>query len=466
MLDRRHESSGPTRRKTETEKARDAFVANRTDSWQAGGCGCTVHVWAERGSLKIRWTKPKRRQNTDFHEDTRENRRALVEIATSLVAKIKDPTRSRHPRTNGKVIRWRDVWLGYLRARWPNLPDRVIRGGCKEVREYYANLPGNVRRRVPSPRYLLSTLHEGLGVRHVRARRRRHRRRARVDWERYTLWRLAQPVPGRSGQYYAPSAVETDYRRLHAALQHAITRRPASWGDRRDPLAGVSVDKPERKQVPELGEDGARDLLAALRKDLRRRWRAWAALAIGMETGRRISEIGPDTLGFDGDPLCANDFRRGSDGRLYVTFSAASLKGRNYGRGDLTFPATRGLEVAYRFLRRYHPNPHGSDAPLIWSPQDPRVPVSYTAFVDAWRATHDGQDPPRGMKFHSVCYTAITTLVEAVGLERTAEFVGRSTQTIERIYKRVRQPTQIRTADALDAVRGHDRRRRAAGVPA
>ncbi|HEX6938262.1 MAG TPA: hypothetical protein VF158_02530, partial [Longimicrobiales bacterium] len=96
--------------------------------------------------------------------------------------------------------------------------------------------------------------------------------------------------------------------------------------------------------------------------------------------------------------------------------------------------------------------------------------VSYTAvratFVDAWRATHDNQDPPKGMKFHAVCYTAITTLVDTVGLERTAEFVGRSVQTIERIYKRVRPATQLETADALDAVRGHKRRGRQARTKA
>jgi integrase len=430
-----------------------------------------VWVWAEGGALKIRWTQPKRRQKTYFHRDTPENRRVLVEIATALAERIRHPMRSRRPRKGVAAIRWRDVWLRYLRARWPNLPEQVIHtGGRAAVAEYFNDLPESIRARVPSPRYLLSTLQAmarvsafppyALAADVTKAQP--------ADWEAYTFWRLAQPVPGRPGRYYEVSTVETDYRRLNAALQYCIKKWPAWWGERRNPLSGAKVEAPERKTVPELGEEGARQILAELRRNLRTQWRAYASLAIGMETARRISEIGPATLSFAQNTLCARDFHRGEDGRLYVNFRAATLKGRNFRRGDLTIPATRGLEVIYRYLRRFHPNPCGADAPLLWSPSNPRVPVSYTAvraaFVKAWRATHDGADPPRGLKFHSVCYTTITTLVETVGLERTAEFVGRSVQTIERIYKRVRTPTQLRTAEALDAARAHWRRRPVARV--
>lgn len=238
---------------------------------------------------------------------------------------------------------------------------------------------------------------------------------------------------------------------------------PKRWGGIGDPLAVLKVVESQSKPVPELGEETAHLMLAELKRNLPRKWRPFAALAIGMETGRRISEIGPDTLGHSSDTLRASDVHRGADGRMCVTFRAPTLKGRNFGRGDLTITATRGLEAVIRWLLWFHPNPAGPDAPLLWSPQDPERPISYTAmrshFGSVWRTVNDGQEPPTGMRFHAVCRTVITTLVDEIGAEKTAEFVGRSVYTVLNIYKRVRVETQQETADTLDRLRGRRRRR-------
>jgi hypothetical protein len=52
-----------------------------------------------------------------------------------------------------------------------------------------------------------------------------------------------------------------------------------------------------------------------------------ATLAVRMETGRRVSEIGPDTLGHGGSTLSASDVSYRRDGRMSAAFRAGTLKG-------------------------------------------------------------------------------------------------------------------------------------------
>lgn len=453
--------------KNATDRAKQDFIRGRTNRWSTGGYGATVHVWAEGGELRIRWTRPTRHQRTCFHADTRELRQELVDIAVELAEEIRSREDPRKSRPRPARITWRDVWLTYIRDRWPQIPDSVISGGRAEAREYYrslAALPEEVRSRIPSPRTLLSVIQVMNRVStYEKYRLDRCVDEAQpADWQLYTIWRMSQRVPNRDGHYQA-GTVETDRRKLRAAIQHCMKGRPQWWGGRPDPLAGVKMVKSEAKVAPpELGEETAQLLMTEMRKNLRGTWRAYASLGIGMETGRRISEIGPDTLGFGTETLCLSDFHRGEDGRLYVTFRASVLKARNFGRGDLMIPATRGLEVIVRWLTRYHPNPLGPDAPLIWTKSDPSRPVSYAAvshtFSEAWRATHDGQDPPKGLRFHGVCRTVITTLVDSIGSAQTAGFVGRTVATVDNIYKRIRPETQIAAADTLDRIRGRQPR--------
>src|SRR5690606_37469668 len=83
------------------------------------------------------------------------------------------------------------------------------------------------------------------------------------------------------------------------------------------------------------------------------------------------------------------DFRRTEDGIVEVRWRAAAQKGKGYGRGDVVLPATRQLEVVYRWLTRFHPNPLGPEYPLIWAEDDPTQAEPYhrlrRELAKAWR---------------------------------------------------------------------------------
>ena len=172
-------------------------------------------------------------------------------------------------------------------------------------------------------------------------------------------------------------------------------------------------------------------------------------------SGRRVGAIGADRLGWGADGLRRTDFSV-EGGRLHVTWRAAAAKGKSYGRGDEELVATRLVAVAYRWLRRCHPNPLGPEHPLIWSPDDPTRPVTYAAlnraFKEAWRVAFN-EDAPRGVAFHGFCRTVVTTIVDALGMSHAAEYTGRTIRTIERHYKRRRSQTQVRTTAVLDEIR-------------
>jgi hypothetical protein len=175
-------------------------------------------------------------------------------------------------------------------------------------------------------------------------------------------------------------------------------------------------------------------------------------------TARRVASIsgGREDLHLDAPPLCASDFRRsGYDGALEVVWRADAQKGRSFGRGDVAHPATRQLELVYRWLTRYHPNPLGPDHPLIWAEDDPSRPETYDRLSyeleGAWRAEF-GEDKPTRLGWHGFCRTTITTLADTVGMLTAAEYTGRSVRMVERTYKRARRETAHAAARLLDAV--------------
>lgn len=208
--------------------------------------------------------------------------------------------------------------------------------------------------------------------------------------------------------------------------------------------------------LEEIGEERAHVLTRTLRE-----MGAWRALA------RRIGAIGSDLNGFEGDGLRGTDFQT-IDGRVHVTWRAEASKGEGYGRDDTSLLASRSVAVAYRWLRRFHPNPRGPEHPLIWSPDDPTAPVSYAAlnkaFKKAWEKAF-GEAAPHGVAFHGYCRTVVTTSVDALGISQAAEYTGRTTKTIEKYYKHKRAATQARTTEVLDQIQNEAAKKAASRGP-
>ena len=460
------------------EQARQEFIAGRVHKWPAGEYGYTVNCHAERGKLLIRVTQPTRRQWVLPGEgDTPERRQKLTEIAMRRVIDWRSGKVALGPSVGTQSMkstgvmpsreekaplpRVGEAWDYYIESKWPGLPKGYQDWGRLDVRRYYESLEEADRARVPSPDSLLAILQSRRRVTaYASYEPDRPIREIEVgEWMSYTNWRRVDPA-GRqaSGQPYSYGSIATDYGRFRTVLAYNRKSRPRWWGATPDPLDGADVVRVDPK-VPEVGEDRAKDLLRALRKS--RSWRTFGAVMLAHGSGRRIGAIGADRLGFSADGLRGSDFRY-IDGRLYVTWRAEAAKGEGFGRGDEILPATRTVAVAYRWLRRCHPNPLGPEHPLLWSPQDPSQPVSYAAlnrnFKATWREAF-GEDAPKGLAFHGFCRTMISTIVDELGLSQAAEYTGRTTRTIEKHYKRVRRETQNRTAELLDRVRAEGERR-------
>jgi hypothetical protein len=240
------------------------------------------------------------------------------------------------------------------------------------------------------------------------------------------------------GKPYSPSTVATDFSRFHTAIRYCKTEYPELWGTLIDPLEGIVVQR-SGEPVPEVTPDQARRLIRAFREGLPQSWRVLATTVFAAESGRRVGAIGANRHEARADALCASDFQQ-ENGRWTVTWRAAAAKGQNYGRGDDTLTATYTMVVIYRWLRRYHPNPLGSNAPLIWSPKDPSRPVSYTSinstFKRTWQRTF-GAPAPTGLAFHGFCRSVITTLATELTVLAAAAYSGRSVGTATK-YLRLR----------------------------
>jgi hypothetical protein len=231
---------------------------------------------------------------------------------------------------------------------------------------------------------------------------------------------------------------------------------PGRWGNRPDPTEQMVDIDTSHVRPDEIGEEVAEGLLSTLR-DMGE-WRAYASAGIAHATARRIGAISAARYGLhiDAPPLTANDLRIGEDGSAEVVWRAAAQKGRGFGHGDVVLPAPALLEEVIRWVAEAHPNPLGPDHPLIWDATDPTRAESYDrlnyVLGKAWKKAFGVAKPSR-LGWHAFCRTTITTLVDATSIEAAAEFTGRSIDTIERIYKRVRRPRQLDTARKLDQVR-------------
>lgn len=444
------------------EEQRREFVRGLRDCWNAGGYGYTIKCVVENGCLKLKWTQPQRKQETFSETDSPSLREKLTDVASLKVLRHRSSTgrtaarAKANPEPQPEIATVGKAWLHFLQDRWPGIPDPVVHGGRKEVREFYLAMSEAERELVSDPDYLLSVL---LAMRRTTAFPAFRPDRLiseiePIDWTKYTQWRRIQALT-RSGKPYSYNTIATDFTRLNTVLTHCRTKHRRWWGNVPDPLEGADVVRQDA-ELPEITEEQSVALIRTLRKGLPRTWRALAAVLFAYGSGRRIGAIGADRLGFETDGLCASDFIT-RNGRLHVVWRAEAAKGEAFGRGDEMIPASRTLAAAYRWLRRYYPNPIGPEHPLLWAPEDPERPVTYAAlnkvFKKAWKETF-GVQAPFGLAFHGFCRTVATTIGDELGLDRAAEYTGRTRGTIERYYKRKRMATFERTVDRLDEIRG------------
>lgn len=437
--------------------ARTAFINGDAERLRLGGYGGTITVRIVSDGVLIETTKPKRRQRK-LSPNSRTIRETAVRAAEAALDRIRGmPSKRavsasrRTPAKSAGVITPRDVWISYLRLRLGAIPeDEVLGWGRKDVAAFLRRLPPSARQAAPSVDYIYSI---------VLAARRLHADGAvPLDGEIEDIqpgdlrdWATAELSRGAS-----PHTVKTYLKRVRTVVRHYMAAWPNQWGDRQDPTLGVEKIRTAHVKPEEIGEERAAVILAALRA--RGAWRAFATAMIAHATARRVASISGarDGLHLDAPPLCASDFVRRDDGTLEVIWRAPAQKGNAYGRGDVAHPATRQLELVYRWLCRYHPNPAGPEYPLIWSEQDPTRAESYdrlsAELEAAWRDAF-GEEKPRGLGWHAFCRTTITTLADEIGVLATAQYTGRSVRMVERTYRRARRETALAAARRLDQVR-------------
>lgn len=435
---------------------RRAFIAGQVETLRIGGYGGTITVRIVQNGVLIQTTRPKRRQRL-LRPNDRNIREMAVQAAEEAFERLRGgrqhpadeiPRRKAAP---AGVITPRDVWLAYLRLRLGAIPeDEILGWGRKDVVAYVRRLPPTARAGAPSLSYIYSVL---------QAARRLDRdgvvpldaNLADIQPGDLDEWATTQLASGTS-----PHTVVTYLTRFRNAVRRYQEKYPHKWGDLLDPTRGIVKIGTSAIQPPEIGEGRAVRLMARLRA--RGAWRALAATMIAHATGRRIGSISGarDEIHLDAPPLCAADFRRTEDGILEVRWRAAAQKGKGYGRGDVVLPATRQLEVVYRWLTRFHPNPLGPEYPLIWSEEDPTRAEPYhrlrRELAAAWREEF-GEPKPRGLCWHSFCRTTISTIADLKGTLAAGEYTGRTQRTVETIYKRVRPETALLTVQCLDDLR-------------
>lgn len=447
------------------EEARRAFIRGVRNDWTAGGHGFTVYAYADRGRLMLRWTKPKRTQQQIFDRDTPELREKLTDVASEKALRIRSARTAavvQAPAVEAQVTREpitvESVWLTFVRDRWRDIPNVVIAGGRREVRAFYEQMSPEHREQCGDPDYLLSVLQ---AMRRIMESPQYPPNRLldeidKIAWADYVHWRRTVARTSR-GTPYSLRTIATDHTRFHTAIKHCRLQRELWWGATRNPIEGVAVNR-ATANLPEITDAQAKALVARLRAGLPTSWRTLAAVLLAFASGRRIGAIGADRLGFDADGLRGNDFFTRGD-TLWVVWRAAASKANAFGRGDTEIPATGLMKTVYRWLRRHHPNPLGLEHPLLWSPEDATMPVTYEAlgkgFKKAW-VEEFGNAPPRGLAFHGFCRTVATTIGDSLGLDKAAEYTGRTRGTLEKYYKRVRPETLADTVKKLDELRRAD----------
>lgn len=437
------------------ELSRKRFLDGEVDRLRLGGYGGTVTITAVGTGLRIQTTKPTRRQRT-LTPNSRAMREQAVRLADLMLERIRGrrPTaqsgRAEEIRAPSPLLTPRDIWTGYLEHLLGAVPQDVLDWGRRDIEAFLRALTLSARRAAPT----CDSIHTI-----VLAARRLHRDRVvPLDADFDML------EPGDINRYAkralmagaSPHTLSTYLGRFRTAIRTFREEWPRKWGDRTDPMARVKPIKTSHIKPPEIGEEQALVLMRTLR-DMGD-WRTYAAAIIAHESGRRIGAIGAEREGLhlDGPPLCAKDFASAEDGTLEVTWRAVAQKGEAYDRGDVTLPATRRLAQTFSWLQREHANPLGPEYPLIWDERDPRRAVSYSRlryqFRKAWKRAFRS-DPPKNLCWHGFCRTTISTIMDELGAEASAEFCGRSIETVTRVYKRVRRQKQVETARRLDEIR-------------
>lgn len=442
----------------ELEKAKKKFLSRATDAVRLGGYGGTVHVEVVKGVVRLRSSKPKRKQK-DLGPDSKPLRAQALRVADAILEKVsgtprQSPVPAKPARAEdraGAPLLVYHIWQHRLQNVLPEAPpEALMEWGRKEVAAHFRSLSPNLRAAGLAQDSVCGILDSA---------RRLHRSGAlpfEKEYDELEGETLNQYVRNTLAQGKSPHTAKSDVRRFGTAVRAYAQARTKRWGDRKDVTKGVRPISTKHVEPPEVGEEVAQRLIRRLREiDA---WRGEASSRIALASGRRVGAIsgGRDGLHLENPPLTANDFTETPQGGVEVCWRGTVQKGGAYDRGDVVQPATAGLEEAYRWLVKEHPNPLGPKHPLIWDAKDPRRPAAYDdlryEFSQAWKAEF-GKERPSRLLWHSFCRTTITTLVDEVGASAAAEFTGRSVETVLRIYKRRRQEKQVETARALDQIR-------------
>jgi hypothetical protein len=432
---------------------KEQFLAGVGDHLRLGGYGGTVHVQVTGSGIRVRTTSPRRQETVG--QDSPDTRALAVRVAEAILrAAPPDAAVPKSPparnRDGQELLTPRIIWESYLKGKLGTLRPGMLDWGRNELEAFYMARSEHARKAMPA----FDTV---FGV--LTAARRLDRDgilKLDADLDSIEPGTITEYLQGAVIEGSSAHTMETYFRRFRTAVRSFKKKWPRRWAKRYD--VTESVDKPSTKNIkpPEIGEDRAERLLATLHSQ--KQWRTWAAVIIARASGRRIGAVGARRQGtqLDTVPLCANDFEVGDDGKLQVTWRADVAKGENYGRGDEVQVCARELVLAYRWLRRYHPNPLGPAYPLVWDPEKPTLGVPYDqisyVFGEAWLATFN-EPKPKGLMWHSLCRTTVTTIAQELGIEAAADHTGRSDEVASRIYRRKRVAAQARTVARLDRLR-------------
>jgi hypothetical protein len=440
---------------TEQEMEKERFVSGEINVLRLGGYGGTSTVSGDGRTVVVKVTQPKRMQ-TRQGPDTPDTRRLMLRVAELAVAKAMSP-RKQQPRqvrltVGSDIVTPREIWTSYVTSMVGTVPADVLTWGGRELAAHFQRMTESERNQAPEFDSVSAVL---------TAARSLHREGAvPLDCDIRSL------QPGHLDAYVqrviaagrSPHTPKTYTRRFRSAMKQFAQSWPQRWKqDMANPTLAMRVIRTAHIKPEEFGEERTLQLLAALLE--LGLWRSWATLAIAFESARRVSAISGARTGqhLDAPPLCAADFRQDEQGDLYVMWRAVAQKGRNYDRGDVEQVATRLMASTYRWLVANHPNPYGPERPLIWCPENPRQAASYDALRKelsrAWEHAFN-EKRPKGVAWHALCRTTITTLMDELGDVAAAEYSGRTVETVTRIYKRVRVARLKEAAQALDRLRG------------
>lgn len=436
------------------EDKRLQWITGQVSSLRLGSYGGTVHLEVTSGGVRVRTPTPQKQRT--IGPDSRATRELALRVADAIISRRNGGRRAaarRRPRSQlkvGGILTPLDIWLAYLRTKFSPLPDNIIEWGRADVAEHYSRLDEEQRSALPSP----DTLNNILTA--LRALDRKGIVPLNAEFDSLEPGVMTQQLQAWVLEGSSVATVSTYWRRFRCAVCEHQRQWPGQWEKRIDKTAAVRSPARRRGKQREVGEDRAETLLRQLQAD--GEWEAAACLLVARASGRRIGAISGHRRGLhlNGPPLTAEDFTRDTANRLIVTWRAAAAKGGNYGRGDEMQVCPRDLRVVYRWLTRYHPNPLGPSFPLIWDTRNPAFAAPYdaitAAFAKAWRRAF-GTDKPKGLAWHAVIRTTVTTIAETEGVVAAAVHTGREVETVQRNYVVRRAKHQEDAVAVLDSRR-------------